>query len=202
MVCASGSTFSSNSAVWARCSGSSRARLPTHRGPRRAGGSGAPRGVEERPGARGRPHGLRQVNHVGGDHPPDQPHLGPTHRHTSRTRSRWCTGAKKSLVNQREIHTHTWRAWRKALRGNLAPGSRRDPDRRDARLADDLLRGHRRGDRSPGLRHDPHGVGGRSPSIVSSTPFRRASTTKSASLIAGSLNAVICQNLLPRRDTT
>jgi hypothetical protein len=61
---------------------------------------------------------------------------------------------KKSIVNQREVEVDT-RSFAAAC-APPAPGPRRHPGRRDARLRDDRDRHHRRRDRPPGALHAAH----------------------------------------------
>ena len=66
---------------------------------------------------------------------------------------------KQSLVNQREVGTHT-RSFAAALRSTLREDPERHPRRRDARPADHRVRGDRGGDRPPRVRHRAHRLGG------------------------------------------
>ena len=109
-------------------------------------------------------------------------------------------GREKSLVNQREIHTHTGEL-AQALRGTL----RQDPDviligeMRDLPTISFAVTAAETGHLVFGTIHTASAALTVDRLINAFPPGQHDQVR---SMIAGSLNAVICQYLLPRRDTT
>jgi len=105
---------------------------------------------------------------------------------------------KQSLVNQREVGTHT-RSFASALRSTIARDRTSSWWERCA-TCPHRVHGRRRGDRPPGVR-DGAPPSPRPPRwTASSAPFRPGQQQQVRSTLADSLRAVICQYLMKEKS--
>ena len=150
-----------------------------------------------RAGAGHRPHRLGQEHHAGRHDRADQLAVQQAHHHAGRP------GRVPS--REQEMHDRAARTRRRLPELRLGPAARaasgpgHHPGRRNARPGDDQLRHHRRRNRPPGVQHAAHDQRAADHRAYHRhLPGRQQNQIRS--MLANTLQAVICQTLFKRID--